>query len=178
MLWGSRGSTRLVAILSTITRKVQITDDGETVRYTDFCGMDVNRQDQQRNLINFAFFAFFLIPGKIPPFSPKYQYSALVITVMYGQIAIKLMTADTLLDKERSINSRRGKSTRNVIKMLGKEGGPPPDDKVFSLGGCRLLPVLAALPHPAASLHPDECPRGQRLFHCPIPLQSSLLHIR
>ncbi|CAD6198621.1 unnamed protein product [Caenorhabditis auriculariae] len=84
----------------------QVSTDELTVAGTDFCAMDQNQPEQQRSLIYFAFITFFMIP-------------ALLITVIYGHIAVKLHKVDTqLLIDKNSKSERRSRATRNVFKML------------------------------------------------------------
>ncbi|PAV89609.1 hypothetical protein WR25_19652 [Diploscapter pachys] len=83
-----------------------ISRDSQTVDRTDFCGMNNDEPEQQKRLIYFAFFAFFMIP-------------ALIIMLLYGHIAIKLRSADRYLQDEKPSNSeRRSRSTGTVLKML------------------------------------------------------------
>ncbi|PAV69386.1 hypothetical protein WR25_14923 isoform A [Diploscapter pachys] len=83
-----------------------ISRDFQTVDRTDFCGMNNDEPEQQKRLIYFAFFAFFMIP-------------ALIIMLLYGHIAVKLRSADRYLQDEKPSNSeRRSRSTGTVLKML------------------------------------------------------------
>ncbi|KIH62834.1 7 transmembrane receptor [Ancylostoma duodenale] len=82
----------------------KVSDDYETVKNTEFCAMDLGQQQLQKHLIYFAFLAFFLVP-------------ALLITIMYSQIATRIASTDTLLCVNKK--EARTKSTQNMIKMLG-----------------------------------------------------------
>ncbi|KAL6736860.1 hypothetical protein Aduo_007163 [Ancylostoma duodenale] len=81
----------------------KVSDDYKTVKNTEFCAMDLGQQQLQKHLIYFAFLAFFLVP-------------ALLITIMYSQIATRIASTDTLLCVNKK--EARTKSTQNMIKML------------------------------------------------------------
>ncbi|CAJ0960053.1 unnamed protein product, partial [Mesorhabditis belari] len=78
-----------------------VSSDSETIDRTEFCAMDINDLKNQKKIIYFAFFTFFLIP-------------AIIITVMYGHIAVRMHKSETLLGAEKSGPSNK----RSVLKVL------------------------------------------------------------
>lgn len=79
-----------------------VSRDGQTVKDTQFCAMDVEQPEHQKRLIYFAFIAFFMAP-------------ALLITMMYSNIGMRIASTDSLLCVDKEV---RMKATHNVIKML------------------------------------------------------------
>ncbi|CAI2347231.1 unnamed protein product [Caenorhabditis sp. 36 PRJEB53466] len=84
-----------------------VSSDGFSVMRTEFCAMNQARPDQQKNIIIFAFTAFFIVP-------------AIAIVIMYAHIAIKLNSSENTkeLKEDPLIKQRRSKSNRTVLKML------------------------------------------------------------
>ncbi|KAE9418412.1 hypothetical protein Angca_009595, partial [Angiostrongylus cantonensis] len=80
----------------------KVSDDDETTKNTEFCAMDVEKPELQNRIIIFAFVAFFMLP-------------AILMTMMYTHIAIRIGFTDSLLVEN---NKARTKSTHTVIKML------------------------------------------------------------
>ncbi|KAK6737740.1 hypothetical protein RB195_020068 [Necator americanus] len=79
-----------------------VSDDFKTVKDTEFCAMDVTEHELQKRLIYIAFLAFFMAP-------------ALLITMMYSHIAMRIASNDSLLGV---VKEARMKANQNVIKML------------------------------------------------------------
>ncbi|KAK6017747.1 7 transmembrane receptor, partial [Ostertagia ostertagi] len=80
-----------------------VSEDGKTLKNTQFCAMDVDQPEQQKRLIYFAFIAFFLAP-------------AILITMMYCQIGTRIASRDSLLCVDKK--QMKTKSTPTVTKML------------------------------------------------------------
>ncbi|CAJ0607442.1 unnamed protein product [Cylicocyclus nassatus] len=80
-----------------------ISSDGSTLMKTEFCAMDIAQQKFQKQIIYFAFFAFFVIP-------------AFLITMMYSHIALRIASTDSLLCVDKK--AERTRASQNVIKML------------------------------------------------------------
>ncbi|KAF8360691.1 nmur-2 [Pristionchus pacificus] len=88
--------------------KKLISSDGLTVDRTEFCAMDYTQEgkDRQKVLIYVSFLIFFTLP-------------AILMSFMYGHIAVRLRCADRMLTKDKNeATSRTSRSRRTVIKVL------------------------------------------------------------
>uniref|UniRef100_A0A914X0Q1 G-protein coupled receptors family 1 profile domain-containing protein n=1 Tax=Plectus sambesii TaxID=2011161 RepID=A0A914X0Q1_9BILA len=85
-----------------------VSDDGWTVKDTDFCALDVAAPTAQRVLIQFAFWAFFCVP-------------IVIISVLYVHIGLKLRVADEYLRKSDDMAKDRRRvyrARKSVLRVL------------------------------------------------------------
>lgn len=86
------------------------TDDGWTVKDTDYCALDMTAPTAQRVLIQFAFWTFFCLP-------------LVIISVLYVHIGLKLRVADEYLRKSDHTTRERGRiyrARKSVLRVLGR----------------------------------------------------------
>lgn len=86
---------------------LDLTDDGQTVKHTDFCALQHDNILAQKALINFTFWTFFLIPLII--ISALYVHIIVTINQAMRQATVRIKRHYTKKLKRR----------KTVINMLG-----------------------------------------------------------
>uniref|UniRef100_A0AC35FQ89 G-protein coupled receptors family 1 profile domain-containing protein n=1 Tax=Panagrolaimus sp. PS1159 TaxID=55785 RepID=A0AC35FQ89_9BILA len=82
-----------------------ISNDGETIINTEYCGLDSTRSIEQKRLFYTSFTFFFLLP-------------ALLISFVYCHIVIKLRSANDYLSSQNAQTKSAAKSRKGILRIL------------------------------------------------------------
>ncbi|CAJ0565674.1 unnamed protein product, partial [Mesorhabditis spiculigera] len=82
-----------------------VSADGKTIDRTEFCAMDIDNLEDQKEIIYLSFIGFFLLP-------------AIIITVMYGHIAIRLHLSESQLGREKKGRSHKWSVLRVLVSVV------------------------------------------------------------
>uniref|UniRef100_A0A7E4W5N3 G_PROTEIN_RECEP_F1_2 domain-containing protein n=1 Tax=Panagrellus redivivus TaxID=6233 RepID=A0A7E4W5N3_PANRE len=83
----------------------KVSFDQKTIADTESCGMDPNKQPEQKRIIIYTFIFFFLLP-------------ALLISLVYFHIVIRLREGNGYLSAQSNGHSHGVKSRKAVLKIL------------------------------------------------------------